>query len=1060
MTVDPLASASSFKTDAPIPVLSGTQSVGVTSLNSEVSQIVSSAMATASASAPGSGSNTCGDYTTGDKIASGNSTYTVHCAQDNSQGAFTMQFVATGGFDACPAACDRTPGCMGFTFSGDNSGFCYLKTAEGQYSDAPRYITSAFKNMPAPGELAGSSSSSAPTSSSTATTGEACSSLGKTYVDEKNQTYTVVCNKDLPGNDIGAVQASSFTECFDACNKKEGCMAFSFLGGKGSGPCYLKNKADPGATNPNGADSAFLPAREEIGSQTSQSSQAAQSTQAPQSSQASQTAEASQALTVSESAAAATTTAPSGSCESLAKGSSGTTQYTDRFGSLYNITCKHDIAGGNLKAVSSPTFEGCFSQCDETLKCVGFSWLNGVCYLKSSQQNSLSESPADVAVKVSSGPGVPGTVTGGAGNSSATVTVPEASATSLAPTASTTAGPSCKQLPPQVGLYKITCGFDANGGDLSNQQADSFSACIPACDALPKCIGFAYVGGSGSGVCYFKKVHEPEQQNSNVDIAFKPSANGTATSASVPTAAPTEVVTSVSASVPAMNTSLPATPSSVPTTAPTGLVTSVVSSVPSVNTSLPVVSTSKVNGGIPFTNGMNATMTVSGSAGASASMSMSMSVSTSALISNGTTIPVPVFTITGEPTTLTKTAARSTSSSSSSVNSFPSQSHTRTVTGQTTTTVKPSSTKAKTTEATTTVKPSSTKAKTTEEATKQTKSTASATKTKDDNTPPKETINHPVPKPLPWDNLGHGCSAFINAEKFRLRTEVVRGHRAFHDCYVENPPPALPGLHPGAHSFYSGFGARPALITHGRGWGIPAEFSWGIDDTLALVSGGLDFLKKCQLGGLSLLKGFGGFGGECSFIPKYASQGAVQVGNGGIEFDRKDGFGGWKVCQGERQLKWIQEGEELDEGRCAEIRLIREVTSRGVPQSWRDEIQQKEVEMEAVEKEEAERKEREKTYAEMKEEDKKDALEAKKEEDKKASFKEKDEEDEVDSNVHKYNQWKQGEIKKKEKELKQWEKDHKDEIKKEDQEIKAHRKEQKEKAKEAKKKKGGKNDNE
>lgn len=49
--------------------------------------------------------------------------------------------------------------------------------------------------------------------------------------------------------------------------------------------------------------------------------------------------------------------------------------------------------------------------------------------------------------------------------------------------------------------YDTECGTDHNGGDLSNAHSESFGGCFGICDKTVGCIGFAYVGGSGSGTC-------------------------------------------------------------------------------------------------------------------------------------------------------------------------------------------------------------------------------------------------------------------------------------------------------------------------------------------------------------------------------------------------------------------------------------------------------------------------------------------------------------------------------------------------------------------------------
>ncbi|EME78218.1 uncharacterized protein MYCFIDRAFT_85297 [Pseudocercospora fijiensis CIRAD86] len=227
-------------------------------------------------------------------------------------------------------------------------------------------------------------------------------------------------------------------------------------------------------------------------------------------------------------------TAPStntgASCQQLGSGSQV---------GAYTVTCGADRAGGDLSFAQASSFAACIPLCDALAGCIGFAYVggsgSGFCYFKSSLTAQTSNPNVDIAVKpvatpntsisAAAIPSAPVSVSSGvapsASISTATVTLP----TSAAPTSS--AGASCQQLGngSQVGLYTVACGTDRAGGDLFSAGASSFSACIPMCDALVGCVGFAYVGGSGSGTCYFKNNLTPATANSNVDVATKPAAS-------------------------------------------------------------------------------------------------------------------------------------------------------------------------------------------------------------------------------------------------------------------------------------------------------------------------------------------------------------------------------------------------------------------------------------------------------------------------------------------------------------------------------------------------------
>lgn len=169
---------------------------------------------------------------------SSNVTYTVHCNSDNSQGSYSVVGVSSGGFTTCFAACDESPSCAGFTYSGDaNSGNCYLKSAEGTYIPAGGNLVSAFR-------VGGSASGGTPSSSSmgpvSTPNGGSCSALAAqngTYTDENGSTYQVRCGYDYAGPNLATAGVSSYSKCFAACDAVKSCVSFSYLGGSGGGTC-------------------------------------------------------------------------------------------------------------------------------------------------------------------------------------------------------------------------------------------------------------------------------------------------------------------------------------------------------------------------------------------------------------------------------------------------------------------------------------------------------------------------------------------------------------------------------------------------------------------------------------------------------------------------------------------------------------------------------------------------------------------------------------------------------------------------------------------------------
>jgi hypothetical protein len=71
--------------------------------------------------------------------------YLIFCSTDSSEGAFRTVPVYSGGYGSCFGACDSTQGCGGFTFVGEQSGNCYLKSRPGTLSSTGINFVSAFR---------------------------------------------------------------------------------------------------------------------------------------------------------------------------------------------------------------------------------------------------------------------------------------------------------------------------------------------------------------------------------------------------------------------------------------------------------------------------------------------------------------------------------------------------------------------------------------------------------------------------------------------------------------------------------------------------------------------------------------------------------------------------------------------------------------------------------------------------------------------------------------------------------------------------------------------------
>ena len=169
------------------------------------------------------------------------SPYELQCGEDHYGGDLAAAGSAT--FLGCVDICNANPECIGYSYLGAT---CYLK----KYLNAPNsnpavdFALNLDRNATAkPPPSSTSEAVKSPTATPTPEPGS-CGYIAakgdKTYTDSDNEQYTIECSTDHNGGDIGAVGAKDFVGCMDACDKKDKCIAFSWVGGNGPGTCYLK----------------------------------------------------------------------------------------------------------------------------------------------------------------------------------------------------------------------------------------------------------------------------------------------------------------------------------------------------------------------------------------------------------------------------------------------------------------------------------------------------------------------------------------------------------------------------------------------------------------------------------------------------------------------------------------------------------------------------------------------------------------------------------------------------------------------------------------------------
>ena len=176
--------------------------------------------------------------------------YIVYCTQDSSYPSYKIVPVQTGGFAQCFSACNDQMACVGWAYSGMDSGNCYLKSAMGNLYPSSSMIVSGFRpdNSTSSCNISFRPITSTANSSATPATPTRqrdCSQLaafGTIYLDRNGNRYEIQCNTDYVGYNLVGPAAASYEDCFGICDKTPSCVAFSYLGGSGPGEYSLREE--------------------------------------------------------------------------------------------------------------------------------------------------------------------------------------------------------------------------------------------------------------------------------------------------------------------------------------------------------------------------------------------------------------------------------------------------------------------------------------------------------------------------------------------------------------------------------------------------------------------------------------------------------------------------------------------------------------------------------------------------------------------------------------------------------------------------------------------------
>ncbi|KAF3039675.1 hypothetical protein E8E11_006828 [Didymella keratinophila] len=160
-------------------------------------------------------------------------------------------------------------------------------------------------------------------------------------------------------------------------------------------------------------------------------------------------------------------------CSGKEQGSTFT--YTPSSGSPFDIICGQDYAGGDLKALTTSSFKDCLTACNTERTCVTVAYRDGACYLK----NQVTSAVPNEGVWSAKKEVVP---------TNTALSCEDNRSDGITYTAS-------------KGRFRIICGKEYPGGDLTSTSTSTFEDCIETCATNARCIDVSYVNGA----CYLKQ---------------------------------------------------------------------------------------------------------------------------------------------------------------------------------------------------------------------------------------------------------------------------------------------------------------------------------------------------------------------------------------------------------------------------------------------------------------------------------------------------------------------------------------------------------------------------
>ncbi|KAF3007634.1 hypothetical protein E8E13_008411 [Curvularia kusanoi] len=173
--------------------------------------------------------------------ASNGVTFQVSCGTDYYGGDLSLAQTST--LDRCMDVCAQTSDCVAASYVGQN---CYMKSTLNSAQSNINVIGVAVTSRPS-----SPASGTVPTQKMCSPNSFTCPQNDGCSITDQSRTFTLACGTDFYGGDLSNQYADSLQACTDACASNAACVAASFVGGSGSGTCYLKSVKNAGSSNDN-----------------------------------------------------------------------------------------------------------------------------------------------------------------------------------------------------------------------------------------------------------------------------------------------------------------------------------------------------------------------------------------------------------------------------------------------------------------------------------------------------------------------------------------------------------------------------------------------------------------------------------------------------------------------------------------------------------------------------------------------------------------------------------------------------------------------------------------